>query len=30
VGVVFCVLFISSVDVMQNCEKSLSRDKFFF
>ena len=27
-GCFFAVLFISSVDVMQNCEGSLSRDKF--
>jgi hypothetical protein len=29
-GCFFAVLFISSVDVMQNCEGSLSRDKFLF
>ena len=26
----FAVVFISSVDVMRNCEGSLSRDKFLF
>jgi hypothetical protein len=29
-GCVFAVLFISSVDVMQNCEGGLSKDTFLF
>jgi hypothetical protein len=29
-GCFFAVLFISSMDVMQNCKGSLSRDKFLF
>jgi hypothetical protein len=29
-GCFFAVLCVSSVDVMQNCEGSLSRDKFLF
>ena len=30
VGCFYDVLFISSVDVMQNCEGGLSSDKFLF